>query len=118
MGQSGKAGKSPISLKGLSMSEDQAKEISSLYDPLDSHDKKPLVYSKRYSHKTRGWFARSRRRIEDASIDYVKRSTHFMPLGCVLIVQFGCVQVFSISWVTSVLSFSQQSSRGTVYLTV
>ena len=100
-----KLAKALLSLKGLSMSEDQAKVISSLYDQLDSHNKKPLVYSKRYSHKTRGWFAISRGRLEDVSIHYLKRYTHSIPLGCVLIEQFRCVQVFSISWVLHLLFF-------------
>ena len=35
-----------LSLKGLSISEDQAKIICSLYDQLDPYDKKPLVFTK------------------------------------------------------------------------
>ena len=62
-----------LSLKGLSISTEQASNISSLYAELDSHDKKPLVFTKRYSYKAKGRFARSRRRVEDASIDYMKR---------------------------------------------
>ena len=62
-----------LSLKGLSISKEQARNVSSLYDQLDSYDKKPLVFTKRYSHRARGRFARSRRRVEDASIDYIKR---------------------------------------------
>ena len=60
-----------LSLKGLSISKEQARNVSSLYDQLDSYDKKPLVFTKRYSHRARGRFARSRRRVEDASIDYI-----------------------------------------------
>ena len=68
-----KLAKALLSLKGLSISKEQARNISSLYDQLDSYDKKPLVFIKRYSHKATGRFARSRRRVEDASIDYMKR---------------------------------------------
>ena len=53
----------------------QARNISSpyIYDKLHSYDKKPLVFTKRYSHKVKERFGRSRRRVEDASIDYMKR---------------------------------------------
>ena len=62
-----------LSLKGLSISQEQARTVSNLYDQLDSYDKKPLVFTKRYSNRARGRFARSRRHVEDASIDYIKR---------------------------------------------
>ena len=62
-----------LSLKGLSLLEGQAKEICGLYEQLDPYDKKPLVFTKRFSHKAKGRFARLRKHIEDASIDYVKR---------------------------------------------
>ena len=68
-----KLAKALLSLKGLSISKEQARNISSLNDQLDSYGKKLLVFIKRYSHKATGRFARSRRRVEDASIDYMKR---------------------------------------------
>ena len=65
--------KTLLSLKGLSISQEQARTVSNLYDQLDSYDKKPLVFTKQYSNRARGRFARSRRHVEDASIDYIKR---------------------------------------------
>ena len=62
-----------LSFRGLSISKEQAQYVSRLYNQLDPYDKKLLVYTKRYSNRARGRFARSRRRVEDASIDYIKR---------------------------------------------
>ena len=46
-----------LSLKWLSISKEQAKNVSSLCDQLDSYNKKPLVFTK---HRAKGRFARSR----------------------------------------------------------
>ena len=54
------------------MSHAQAQKISCMYKQLEPYDKKPLLFVKRYSHKAKCRFARSRKIIKDANIDYMK----------------------------------------------
>ena len=82
-----------LSLKGLSISKEQAKIVATLCDQLDSYDKKPLVFTKRYSHKAKGRFARSRRRVEDASIDYMKRYPIVDLYTCMYYTTFACLYI-------------------------
>ena len=43
----------------------------------------------------------------------IKRSTHYNSWWCPCIEKLGCVQVLSVCWITSILSFLQQSHRST-----
>ena len=61
-----------LSLKGLSVTSEQAREITRLYNQLEAYDKRPLVFERRLIQKSRGRFGR-RKRVDHASLEYVKR---------------------------------------------
>lgn len=73
---------------------------------MEDYNKWPLVFERRPLQKPRGCFGRSRKRIEHASLDYMKR--WIINSWLVLVLQcFGFWQVFPVCWITSVMSLQR-----------
>ena len=67
-----------VDLHGLSVSNEQARNIQMLYHQLPDYDKKPLSYAPRQSSSTpaRGRFGRSKR--SHTTVDQMKRLLYYM----------------------------------------
>lgn len=74
MGQGGPSfAKTLIEIKGLSVTNSQAREIKKLYDDMLPFDKKPVTFSPRPLKPPRGRFARSKYRVGNVGVDHVRR---------------------------------------------
>ena len=62
-----------LNLKGLCVTNAQAKELKMLYSQLLDYDKKPVTFQPRQIKRTRGKFARSKNREGHAGVDAMKR---------------------------------------------
>lgn len=107
-----------LALKGLSVTNEQAREIVRLYNQLEEYDKKPLVCVRRPSlHKSRGCFGQTNKCVEDASLEYKKRWI----VTCLLVPplhNYVPLQMFSVSRITTIMPLQKLSCWGTVHTTL